>query len=411
MKSFYLLLSAALLCGACQSDLNDGVSNTPTNTTSAQDITTKATFAQADGSIKLSSEKTAQGVWQILQKIDPKQALAMGETEITDAQFTEIKTFVDKNLKEEGDDYKTYLNIFQWIVKNVSYAWSGNAYLNPYDVFINKRCVCQGYANLLKTMCITQGIPCFIANGMLSDLGGHAWNYVYVDGNWYVSDPTNNKDYKAANVSGYEKTLIPQRMDFDLFEDEHCVYNYQDGHINVTRVKATNNAELVLPYSIAGFQITSFQPNYKLPDNVTRLYVGANLETFGYYPESLGRYMPNLEEIQIDPNNKELESYAGIVYRATDKIYPYVIPAGIRRVELRPMEIMDKNTVAFLDKVEEIVIANGTVRIEDSAVEACPNLKQVYVPASVTYIDKNAFYNCGDYQIVRFTTGINEVKK
>ena len=75
------------------------------------------------------------------------------------------------------------------------------------------------------------------------------------------------------------------------------------------------------------------------------------------------------------------------------------------------MRIMDKNVVSWLDNVEEIVVAQGTTRIEDYAVERCPNLKRVYVPESVNYIAPNAFYNCGEPEIVRFTTGITEVTK
>lgn len=271
MKNIYLLLSAALVLGACQSDALDEASVQPNTPTTTITPTPQVSFAQPDGAVKLS-DNTAQAVWQLLQKVSPEQALQLGETEITDAQYAEIKEFVDANLKDESP-YKTYLNIFQWIVKNVKYAWTEQPYLNPYDVFKYKTCICQGYANLLKTMCLTQGIPCFVANGWLSTIGGHAWNYVYADGDWYVSDPTNNQEFKAANVGGYEKTLIPQRIDFNLFEDDKCVYNYQEGQLNVTKVKDTNSNSLVLPYSVAGFQITSFQLNEKMPDSVTHLYV------------------------------------------------------------------------------------------------------------------------------------------
>lgn len=410
MKNIYLLLSAALVLGACQSDALDEASVQPNTPTTTITPTPQVSFAQPDGAVKLS-DNTAQAVWQLLQKVSPEQALQLGETEITDAQYAEIKEFVDANLKDEYQ-YKTYLNIFQWIVKNVKYAWTGEAYLNPYDVFKYKTCICQGYANLLKTMCLTQGIPCFVANGWLSTIGGHAWNYVYADGDWYVSDPTNNQEFKAANVGGYEKTLIPQRIDFNLFEDDKCVYNYQEGQLNVTKVKDTNSNSLVLPYSIAGFQITSFQLNEKMPDSVTHLFVGANLVTFGYTPESMSRFCPNLEAIEIDPQNKDLESFSDVAYLTTNKSYPYFVPAGIKRIELRPMEVVDKNTLSFLDKLEEIVIAEGTKRIEQYAVEKCPNLKTIYVPNSVTYIDKNAFADCGNnYQIINTTTGIHEVRK
>lgn len=333
----------------------------------------------------------------------------MGETQISDAQYAEIKTFVDANLKDETD-YKTYLNIFQWIVKNVTYANNGDAYLAPYDVFKYKRCICQGYANLLKTMCLTQGIPCFVANGWLSTIGGHAWNYVYAGGDWYVSDPTNDHYYKAANVDAYKNELIPLRMDFSLFEDDACIYNFLNGALNVSEVKNTDASVVTIPYSINGLRVTSFQPNVKLPENVSTLIIGANISTFGDSPSSLNWACGNLEEVVVDPRNNDFDSYKGVVYLRANDAYPYFIPAGIRRIELRPMKVMDKNVITMLDKLEEIVIADGTERIEDYAVENCPNLKRVYVPSSVTYISSDAFSKCGNYEIIRTTTGIHNVR-
>lgn len=409
MKLSYLILPAALLFAGCQTDSSDDnftICPAPASTPSIKSAT-GIEYPQPDGSQALSTNG-AQAVWQILQKIDPKQALEMGETEITDAQFAEIKDFVDKNLKEGNDYYKTYRNIFEWITKNVSYAWSDPAYLKPYEVFKYKRCVCQGYANLLKTMLLTQGIPCFIANGWLVPAGGHAWNYVYADGEWYVSDPTNNAEYEASSLSTYQSKLVPIRMDFTLFEDDQFTYNYQESRLNVQSVKITADESVTVPYSVSGLQISSFQPTEEIPSSITQLIVGRNITTFGNNPESLIHQCPLLEAVEVDPQNSELESYKGVVYYKGQE-YPYYVPAGIRRVELRPMEVMDKNTLYYLDNLEEIVVADGTKRIEDYAVERCPNLKRIYVPSSVTYISPEAFAECGNYEIIRTTTGIHEV--
>lgn len=414
MKYLYFILPAALTLCACQSDLTEeGVIN---NTAPTQSIATRSevTYPEPDGSIALSTDP-ATAVWQVMQKIDAKYcALQMGETEITDAEMAEIREFVNDNLRDELSAYKTYLNIFQWIVKNMTYASSGEAYLRPYDVFKYKRCVCQGYANLLKAMCISQGIPCTIANGWLgygdgNIIGGHAWNYVYANGEWYVSDPTNNQEFKASDVTGYQKKLIPLRLDITLFEDFDFTYNYQNSQLNVCSVKPTTSDAVTVPYGIEGFRITSFQPQTIIPASITQLNVGSNITSFGDNPSSLERICPNIEEVNVDPDNKELESYKGVVYRLGDE-YPYYIPAGIRRIELKPMEIMDKNVISFLPNLEEVVVADGTKRIEEYAIEQCPNLKRVYVPASVEYISPDAFSECGNVEIIRTSTGIHEVR-
>lgn len=90
MKNIYLLLSAALVLGACQSDALDEASVQPNTPTTTITPTPQVSFAQPDGAVKLSNN-TAQAVWQLLQKVSPEQALQLGETEITDAQYAEIK--------------------------------------------------------------------------------------------------------------------------------------------------------------------------------------------------------------------------------------------------------------------------------------------------------------------------------
>ena len=49
--------------------------------------------------------------------------------------------------------------------------------------------VCQDYAELFRTMCIRAGIPCILVTGM-GNGGSHAWNMVYVDGQWLYVDCT-----------------------------------------------------------------------------------------------------------------------------------------------------------------------------------------------------------------------------
>ena len=410
MKLRYYLLPLSIFLVSCSSDdVSDSALLPSDSSSSAPMFSPEAQFPSSDGSSLLSTT-TARAVWQILGKYDPQKALQLGQLKITDEQYAEIKSFVDENLKADTQ-YDTYRNIFTWIVKNIKYAYDGDAYLEPYDVFTYKRCVCQGYANLLKTMCLTQGIPCLIANGSLSNLGGHAWNYVYADGQWYVSDPTNNNQYKASSYTSYQAKLIPQQLDLVLFEDEHFTYKFQYNQLNVNSVKPTSDSYVVVPFGIEGLRITCFALDKALPSSVEHLYLGSNITSFGDYPSDLTSYTPHLTNIYVDTKNSKFVTYNGVVYKRPSSTTPYFIPGGIRRLELRPMRIMEKNVIAWLDNVEEIVIAQGTTRIEDYAVEGCPNLKTVYIPESVTYIAPKAFYNCGDYEIVHFTTGITEVTR
>lgn len=414
---YFLLPAAALLLAGCTNDLDDAL--LPDGTTVCPDPSVKTDgtadynpelFPQPDGSPRASTSSEALALCQIINKIDVKQAMTLGSLSIADEQYAEIKDYVDKNLKG-ATQTETYHNIFAWITKNVSYAWSGDAYLDPYDVFIHKRCVCQGYANLLRTMCHTQQIPAFNANGWLGTLGGHAWDYVCPDGEWIVSDPTNNQEFKMANYSSYAQKLIVKGADLTLFENDEILTTFKEGHYNLQQVKRSPNCYFVVPFSLGGFRITSFNLGRALPDNVTQVYLGKNIETLGEYPEDMARYMPNVQEIFVDPSNRKITSYGGALYKGTGTT-PILVPPACRRIQLKKMKVMEKNTLINLDQLEEIVLAEGTQSIEAYAVESCPKLRRVYVPSTVTSIDEKAFYRCpADVEIIRMPTGIHEVTR
>lgn len=413
MRHPYLLLSLSLLslsC-SCSSDLTEEITtpshqvNTPMATPTDENL-----FPQEDGSPRPSYDP-AEALSQLLKKFDPTKALVMGETEIKEAEFQEIKEFVDQNLKADTP-LNTYKNIYSWITKNIRYAGANEtAYLNPYEVFKHRVCVCQGFANLLKTMCITQDIPAMVVNGWLSDIGGHAWNYVYVGKEWYVSDPTNKRDYPMNNLNAYRNWLIPARTDLNLFEDEKFCYNFQDNHLTLSEVKPTGQPVVTVPYSVAGYKITSFCPQVAVDTAFTQLYVGKNIECFGNNPSTVINNFPSLERIEVQKGNPRLEAFNSLLYIDGNET-PYFVPPAIRRVELRPLKVLEKNTLYDLPNVEEIVVAEGTVRIENYAFEKCPKLLRIYVPKSVTYIAREAIYNCNkDVEIIREQTGITEVTR
>ena len=416
MKLFHYLLPAALLLAGCSTDLTD-ISDVQPTVPGVKDNAAAYNpelFAQPDGSPRANSTSEARGFGDLISKMDPKQATTLGQLVITPEQYDEIKTFVDENLADSTSQYQTYRNIFDWIYKEMTYANDGQAYLDPYDVFTYKRCVCQGYANLLRTMCHTQGIPAFNSNGDLVPLGGHAWDYVYADSVWYVSDPTNYMQFKMTDYTSYYKKLVPYAADLTLYSNDELDGNYRYGHFNVDKVKSCPNSYFVVPFSLGGFRLTCFCISAPLPKNVTQIYIGRNIETFGEYPTEMNRYMPNVEEIFVDPKNTKLSTFGGAVYQGkVSKICaPYYVPVSTRKLTLKALKTVEKNTITDLEKLEELHFSEGTKTIESYAVKSCPNLKRVYIPETVQNIATDAFYRCGDnVEIIRVPTGIHEVTK
>ena len=262
------------------------------------------TFAEPDKSTKLNGTP-AENLKAIFEATGPSIITGIGRMEITDAQYQEIAEFTTDLVKGKSSQTEEYREIFRWITSNIKYEQSDP---NPYAVFKNKKCVCQGYANLLTVMCHTQGIPAVVVNGYLSTStvwGGHAWAYTCPDNTWEVSDPTNGGSWKMSNVSGYTH-LLPSEADVDLFADNCAIYRYYDYAINVAEV-ITNENPFIVPYSAGGFVITSFNPSADLPESITDIYIGENITTFGEsYSMSLKDRGKNLQAIYVDEKNPSL---------------------------------------------------------------------------------------------------------
>lgn len=335
----------------------------------------------------------------------PEIINSLGSVVITDVQYQEIKTFTDELVASKTTEKDKYDAICRWVNTNVKY---NNPQNNPenkyynndaYDVFKNRFAVCQGYSNLMVVMCMTQGIPAVVVNGYLVSYGmdlGHAWMYGCPDGTWYVSDPTNGtKSWPMKNTADYGY-LKPTQADVDIFKDDCAVYNYYDGRLNVKAV-STEEPSFVVPYSVEGFVIGSFNPTVALPEGITEVYIGENIKTFGEAYDmrlKISNYGKNLQAVHVDEKNPALLSHKGIVYRKNgDESQLYYIPGGAEYLEFLPMEKVDKETVRDHQNVKVIYFPEGCKSFSPSAIEKCPKLEKVYIPEDASF-PSNALYKC-----------------
>ena len=77
------------------------------------------------------------------------------------------------------------------------------------NAFNGKPVVCEGYAKAFKYLCDESNIGCLIVEGHIGSgtgAGNHMWNYVELDGNWYLVDVTNN--------DGSDKSMVNTPGDF-----------------------------------------------------------------------------------------------------------------------------------------------------------------------------------------------------
>lgn len=100
-----------------------------------------------------------------------------------------IKACKDKTTKDQIRIVHDYL------VDTIEYDGdAGSNIYNIYGALVSRKSVCEGYARTFKYILDDLGIPCIIVCGVGTNTNGetekHAWNYVYLNNNWYAVDVT-----------------------------------------------------------------------------------------------------------------------------------------------------------------------------------------------------------------------------
>lgn len=95
-----------------------------------------------------------------------------------------------------GSDYDKILMAHDWIIDNLEYSQEieNNNVYNLYGALIDRKAVCEGYAEAFKYIMDAIEIPCIIVSGTATNseetTENHEWNYVQLDKKWYAVDTT-----------------------------------------------------------------------------------------------------------------------------------------------------------------------------------------------------------------------------
>lgn len=119
--------------------------------------------------------------------------------------YNKVKTITRKLIEAKMSVYEKELAIHDYIIKETRYDEEGynkNAIpkesYTPYGLLFKKKGVCQAYSELFALFMTHIGVECCIVIGSASDIIGkkphnykdHAWNMVYIDGQFYHVDVT-----------------------------------------------------------------------------------------------------------------------------------------------------------------------------------------------------------------------------
>lgn len=111
--------------------------------------------------------------------------------------------------KATGSDYEKLKTIHDAIVNGCAYSLEAKAsparYPDAYEAYgalVDGSAVCEGYAKAFKLLCDRLDIPCVLVGG---NAGGenHMWNYVRLDGAYYLVDATFDDPVGGSPTSDY----------------------------------------------------------------------------------------------------------------------------------------------------------------------------------------------------------------
>lgn len=126
--------------------------------------------------------------------------------------------------------------LYQKLCKDVIYGERNDEY--PYltyssfsalGAFLTRKVVCQGYSLSYSLLLNGLGIPTNYVTGAIAGSSGHAWNRIYIDGDWYNVDATfdDASTYKLTGMGSINKYFLSSD---DLF---YTIFNHPQPHLNL----------------------------------------------------------------------------------------------------------------------------------------------------------------------------------
>jgi len=127
-----------------------------------------------------------------------------------------VPEIIAEIITDDMTDLEKSIAINQFLVDTTEYDWDAldnaeqnnfqsvddifNDSFTAYGILINRVGVCAGYAAAFRLLADEAGLESIVVTGYLEGFLPHAWNRVYIDGQWYTIDVTNNANEFLFNV-------------------------------------------------------------------------------------------------------------------------------------------------------------------------------------------------------------------
>ena len=255
--------------------------------------------------------------------LDPSlMATYLAEDESENAEIVYVvDNFINNFIKPEMSDFEKEIQIIRYLVATVSYDMSEieneNQYLTDsykaYGALVNGKAVCSGYAKAFDLLAKKCGLSSTVVTGTAYNSDGrdgpHAWNQIYLDGDWYnvdvtFEDPITNIELNASQL--FNNYI--NRTDAE-FSNNHIRDN---GHDCIATKYGKNTVSYYLTTGIVDFNanVDSVRKMYEMQiENVSSVGNDAELEKVVNDLLLIGAAYDDGSNVFLNNNDLEITTY------------------------------------------------------------------------------------------------------
>ena len=358
--------------------------------------------------------------------------------------------------------YQKVQAIYNWITANVKYDYShmnDPTYWPQYTAYaaaVQKKAVCQGYANLFYRLANDAGVDCRIITGKAYNDDGtadHAWNIVRMeDEKYYCLDATWDAGLKPENYEYFLKGLTSFSRDHRAETDKLNTpyWTQYESRTSAADYKASST-QLPAP-AVTGGNDAQGRPTLKWNavsgaakyevyrarslngDYIKYSTVTGTSYTNTSYIENGNTYYYKVRALDANGTAGAWSSIVSVTYRkpaaatvasgkcgdsaswkldaegtltisGSGRMYDYEWPAD--RGGTTPPWLANK----YRDSIRALRVEQGITYIGRCAFDSCSNLSDVTLPTSLRIIGQCAFNDCTALRSIQLPEGLTTIKE
>lgn len=151
---------------------------------------------------------------------------------LLEKRIEEFYSLLDYRMTSAEIAYTLYQKLCKDVIygeRNDEYPYLAYSSFSALGAFLTRKVVCQGYSLSYSLLLNGLGIPTNYVTGAIAGTSGHAWNRIYIDGNWYNVDATfdDASTYKLTGMGSINKYFLSSDNWF------YTIFNHPQPHLNL----------------------------------------------------------------------------------------------------------------------------------------------------------------------------------